>query len=101
MPAAAAAASPSVSLSQRLCLSARVSSSSCALLCPGSEIGAGLTGFGSLFLVLGVILLFDKALLALGNVSRRRRRQTEHATATMPTARVAGSPTCALQRGSG
>lgn len=41
------------------------------LLRPSSEIGAGLTGFGSLFLVLGVILLFDKALLALGNVSRK------------------------------
>lgn len=41
-------------------------------VCP--EIGAGLTGFGSLFLVLGVILLFDKALLALGNV----RQHTTH-----------------------
>lgn len=74
-------------------------SSSCAL-CHGSEIGAGLTGFGSLFLVLGVILLFDKALLALGNVSRRRRRQTQR-HCDMPTARVAGSARCALQRWSG
>lgn len=32
------------------------------------QIGVGLTGFGSLFLLLGIILLFDKAFLVIGNV---------------------------------
>jgi len=32
------------------------------------EIGIGLTGFGCVFLLLGVILLFDRVLLALGNL---------------------------------
>ncbi|XP_017769142.1 PREDICTED: vesicle transport protein GOT1B isoform X1 [Nicrophorus vespilloides] len=32
------------------------------------KIGVGLAGFGMFFLFLGVILLFDKSLLALGNI---------------------------------
>lgn len=32
------------------------------------KIGVGLTGFGALFLLLGVMFLFDHALLALGNI---------------------------------
>ncbi|ODN04549.1 Vesicle transport protein GOT1A [Orchesella cincta] len=33
----------------------------------GQKIGIGLVGFGLFFLFLGVILLFDKGLLAIGN----------------------------------
>ena len=33
-----------------------------------TEIGIGLTGFGVLFTVLGVLLLFDGGFLAMGNV---------------------------------
>lgn len=32
------------------------------------EIGVGLAGFGIFFLFLGMLMLFDKSLLALGNV---------------------------------
>jgi hypothetical protein len=32
------------------------------------EIGAGLVGFGGVFLVLGILLFFDTAMLALGNL---------------------------------
>lgn len=35
------------------------------------RIGVGVTSFGLLFLVLGVVTFFDAALLALGDVSPR------------------------------
>jgi len=34
-----------------------------------TEIGVGLAGFGISFLFLGIILFFDRGLLAIGNVS--------------------------------
>ena len=47
-----------------------------------AEIGVGLTGFGCLFTVLGIFFLFDRGLLAMGNVSccllRRRQSLTLH-----------------------
>ena len=39
-----------------------------------AEIGVGLTAFGLLFTVLGVLFFFDRGLLAMGNVSAQPRR---------------------------
>jgi len=33
------------------------------------EIGVGLTGIGMFFMILGVLMLFDGGLIAIGNVS--------------------------------
>ena len=37
-------------------------------LSDSQKIGIGLTGFGSVFLFLGMILFFDRVLLAFGNI---------------------------------
>ncbi|KAM0745877.1 Got1-domain-containing protein [Meredithblackwellia eburnea MCA 4105] len=37
-------------------------------LSDGQKVGVGLTSFGTLFMLLGCILLFDGALIALGNI---------------------------------
>ena len=37
------------------------------------EIGIGLSGFGTFFVTLGVLFLFDKGLLVIGNVRVKRR----------------------------
>ena len=38
-------------------------------LFPLAEIGIGLTGFGIIFTCMGIMFLFDKGLIAMGNVS--------------------------------
>lgn len=41
----------------------------CSVTLAPPEIGVGLTAFGLLFTVLGVLFFFDRGLLAMGNVS--------------------------------
>lgn len=38
-------------------------------MCATAEIGLGLTGFGVFFTILGMLMLFDRGLIAMGNVS--------------------------------
>lgn len=38
-----------------------------------TQIGIGLTAMGLAFIFLGIVLLFDKGLLAIGNVSYNQR----------------------------
>ena len=51
------------------------------MLSDNQKIGVLLTGLGSLFLLFGVLLFFDRALLAMGNVSGRLRAVCGAATA--------------------
>lgn len=45
-----------------------LTSSTISSLLFSTEIGLGLSGFGVLFSFLGIIMLFDKGFLAIGNV---------------------------------
>jgi hypothetical protein len=47
-----------------------------------AEIGIGLTCAGLLFLLFGVLLFFDKGLLAMGNVRLPRPRRVAHCVLT-------------------
>ena len=54
-------------------------------LAPCTEIGIGLTGAGLLFMLLGMMMFFDKGLLAMGNVRRVRSGPRLHIAATVLT----------------
>jgi hypothetical protein len=63
------------------------------------EIGVGLTGFGVLFTVLGVMFFFDKGLLAMGNVSlgagkgaRASSHLIDHSSGRRPSLLIPSSP---------
>ena len=54
-------------------------------LAPCAEIGIGLTGAGLLFMLLGMMMFFDKGLLAMGNVRRVLSSPLLHIAATVLT----------------
>ena len=54
-------------------------------LAPCAEIGIGLTGAGLLFMLLGMMMFFDKGLLAMGNVRRVLSGPRLHIAATVLT----------------
>ena len=57
-----------------------------------AEIGVALTSFGGLFMLLGVMLFFDGALLALGNVSLRDHGSVPRTDMHMLTRLVSPDP---------
>nr|BAC79630.1 NFkB activating protein-like [Oryza sativa Japonica Group] len=56
------------SCSHFTCLVAQIAVSTISSLLFSTEIGLGLSGFGVLFSFLGIIMLFDKGFLAIGNI---------------------------------
>ena len=65
----------------------------CWHLCP-AEIGLGLVTFGLAFLCLGVVLIFDKGLLAMGNVSPSHPHCTGHACRCVCTVHIKRTILC-------
>ena len=60
-------------------------------LAPCAEIGIGLTGAGLLFMLLGMMMFFDKGLLAMGNVRRVLSGPRLHIAATVLTVAASAS----------